>query len=173
MQFFALNYYTQSVQNCSRGAIGYTYSMKTLYRTLLIIVTALVGLVDALYLFAHRISGEPLSCGASGGCNIVAASPHSVIFGIPLSLLGVIFYFGIIILVAIRTLPVRAYLESFIPYKRALRVYVVAGLASSAYFTYLQAFVINAWCRYCVLSACTTLIIFILVMTWRDVDAKE
>lgn len=147
--------------------------MKRLYRILIIFVAALVGLVDALYLLAHRISGEPLSCGASGGCNIVAASPHSVLFGVPLSLLGVLFYFGIIVLVAMRTLPLRTYLEYIMPYKRALRVYASAGLASSLYFMYLQAYVIEAWCRYCILSAFTTVIIFIFVMTWRDVDANE
>lgn len=142
--------------------------MKTLYRTLTIQIAALVGLVDALYLFAHRISGEPLSCGASGGCNIVAASPHSVLFGIPLSLLGVIFYFGIIVLLFVRTHALRTYLEKVIPYHTALKIYATAGLLSSVYFTYLQAFVINAWCRYCLLSACTTLIIFIFVFTWRE-----
>ena len=147
--------------------------MNNLYRTLIIMLAALVGLVDALYLFAHRISGEPLSCGASGGCNIVAASPLSVVFGIPLSLLGVIFYFGIIVLLFVRTHALRAYLEKIIPYHTALKLYATAGLLSSAYFTYLQAFVINAWCRYCVLSAITTCIIFIFVVTWKKTDAEK
>jgi uncharacterized membrane protein len=146
--------------------------MNTLYRTLIIMIAALIGLVDALYLFAHRISGEPLSCGASGGCNIVAASPLSVVFGIPLSLLGIIFYFGIIVLLFVRTHALRAYLEKIIAYHNALKLYATAGLLSSAYFTYLQAFVINAWCRYCILSAITTCIIFIFVFTWKENEVR-
>jgi uncharacterized membrane protein len=142
--------------------------MSISYRVVIILVTALVGLVDALYLLAHRISGEPIACGLTGGCNIVAASPHSVIFGIPLSLLGVVFYFGIIVLVTLRTFPLRAWIDTHCSYVSLLKIYACIGLCSSIYFTYLQAFVIRAWCQYCILSAFTTLIIFMLVMMWRE-----
>ncbi len=142
--------------------------MKSIHRVAIIIGVALIGLVDALYLLAHRITGEPITCGLSGGCNVVAASPHSVVFGVPLSLLGVIFYFGIIILVGLRTSVMRKLVERVVTYTTALRLYACAGLISSAYFTYLQAFVIQAWCQYCILSAICTCIIFILIMTWRE-----
>jgi uncharacterized membrane protein len=126
-------------------------------------VTALIGLVDAMYLLSHRITGEPIACGLTGGCNIVAASPHSVIFGIPLSLLGVLFYFGIIVLIAIEFSSLKNFFERYIPIHSAQRAYAIIGLASSAYFTYLQHFIIRAWCQYCILSAFCTVIIFIII----------
>lgn len=147
--------------------------MKSTYRIALIISIALVGLVDALYLFSHHITGEPITCGLSGGCSAVAASPQSIVFGVPLSLVGVIFYFGVIALIALRTTSLRKYVEKYISYTTVLRIYASAGLISSVYFTYLQAFVIQAWCQYCILSAFCTALIFILMITWCEKVTQE
>ncbi|MBP9827306.1 hypothetical protein KBC99_02390, partial [Candidatus Saccharibacteria bacterium] len=38
------------------------------------------------------------------------------------------------------------------------------GLITSAYLTAIQAFIIKAWCQYCLLSALTTTLVFILSM---------
>jgi uncharacterized membrane protein len=40
----------------------------------------------------------------------------------------------------------------------------VGGLAFSAYLTYLEAFVIHAWCQWCVVSAALAVLVFILAL---------
>ena len=63
-----------------------------------IFILAILGLADALYLLSKSLMGDPLSCLILDGCNIVAASEYSRIFGIPLSAFGVAFYLATLIL---------------------------------------------------------------------------
>ncbi|MBI2037037.1 MAG: vitamin K epoxide reductase family protein [Candidatus Liptonbacteria bacterium] len=124
----------------------------------LILILALFGIVDSAYLLQHELSGAPLSCDIQNfsGCNIVASSPYSRIFDIPLAAFGVLFY-GVIFVLAALELAVFDRLL-----RRALQVISLVGILSSLYFTFIQVFVINALCIYCVISALIALLIFIL-----------
>ncbi len=112
------------------------------------------GLIDALYLYSKSITGSPLSCSLIKGCNIVAASSYSKVFGVPLSLFGVFFYIGVLGLVALSLYRPTPTL------RKLLFMVTIVGVLFSAYFTYLQAFVIQAFCQYCLISATTSLILF-------------
>lgn len=128
--------------------------------SLYIFLISLVGIADAGYLYYTRISGSSIFCVMTHGCDTVAQSPYSAILGIPLSLLGLLFYTCIAIL-------------SFVQYKHLANTYAeiienvllfltTSSVLSSIYFIYLQGWVINAWCIYCLLSACCSCIIFFL-----------
>src|SRR3989338_7721002 len=60
-----------------------------------IIILSLIGFTDAAFLLAKRISGAPIPCFITSGCDTVSKSPYSVLFGVPLSAWGVLFYLGI------------------------------------------------------------------------------
>jgi uncharacterized membrane protein len=97
----------------------------------------------------------------------VAASSYSTLFGIPLSAFGLLFYLSIFkIALHMRYQLLEkvglGMLRPFLP--QMLLVASTLGFICSAYFTYLQAFVINAWCMYCVISACLSTIIFIATL---------
>lgn len=113
-----------------------------------------VGLADAAFLYAKRVSGTPLVCDILEGCNIVANSPYSAIFGVPLSLLGVLFFAVLVCLVALL----------FSPLEKRVRVFLLAwssvGVLFSLYFLCVQAFLIGAWCIYCLISAAVTFFMF-------------
>lgn len=107
----------------------------------------LLGLADSLYLLLERASGSPVRCGPfGGGCNVVATSPYAVIYGVPVALLGALFY---------ACLAVGALVLHRRPSDRLALAGVAltaVGFAASMYFDYLQLFVIVAYCIYCQLS---------------------
>lgn len=110
------------------------------------LMLSIVGFADAVYLAIKTMVGSPITCYAFNGCDTVAQSKYSLLFGVPLSLLGALFYATTIILITY-------YLQRRT--KRGLQnvVYVaIFGGLFSLYLFALQAFVIKAWCFYCVIS---------------------
>lgn len=124
-------------------------------------VVALAGVFLSLYmlLFAFGLIGE-LACGA-GACDRVQNSPWAVFLGIPVPLWGLGGYatmFGLAI----------AGLQPALLGDRRIAVGLLAttgfAFGFSMYLTYLEAFVINAWCRWCVASAIMATILFLLAL---------
>jgi uncharacterized membrane protein len=135
----------------------------------LVIVLSFIGLADSIYLMKHEVDGTPLLCSITGlsGCNIVANSAYSYLFGIPLAELGIIFYCAMLVLACFE------YFFSHIHARRLLHLTAFAGILSSAYFMYAQVFLIKALCIYCVGSAVITLVLFILmVRTFFEKDEE-
>lgn len=126
-------------------------------------VFSLIGFIDATYLSAEHFLGLIPPCTLLQGCEQVTTSAYSVILGVPVALLGAIFYLAVMI-------GVLLYLQTQQEKIIASVVYASwAGLAAAVYFTYIQAFVIHAYCQYCLLSAVTSTLIFIVAqsMVWR------
>src|SRR5437773_12110407 len=128
-------------------------------RPVAIALLAFIGMVDALYLSIKRNAG-PIPCHVTHGCTDVLTSKYSVVAGIPLSWVGVAFY------VAIFSLAVFAILdERPEPAGTPLRViFYVSGVALiiSALLVGVQAFILKAFCEYCLLSAALVLTMFLL-----------
>lgn len=134
--------------------------MKHSFWVLAGIITLLcVGVIDALYLsYAHYMQ-DPLICGILEGCNAVAASPYSKIFGVPLAYLGVLYYLGMLKM---------AFWKHYVPALSAWghRLFVIGaytGAAASVVFAYIQYVLIGAFCIYCLLSAVITWVVAVLV----------
>ncbi|MCR4276021.1 MAG: vitamin K epoxide reductase family protein [Candidatus Parcubacteria bacterium] len=123
----------------------------------LILFFAFFGIADSAYLTQHELSGTPLLCniGNLSGCNVVASSQYSYIFGIPLAEFGILFYSVIFVLAALEIVLFDQLL------RRALQALSLVGLLASLYFTFVQIFLIGAFCIYCFASALSTLLIFI------------
>jgi uncharacterized membrane protein len=121
---------------------------------------ALVGLFDAIYLTTKHLAGGAVRCTLVAGCDEVLQSDYSSIGGFPLAALGALAYFAVFS---------RAILSAF-GYTR-LRVFlttlVALMFAASLWLLYLQAFVIRAFCQYCLLSAAVTTLLLIIVITGR------
>lgn len=124
-----------------------------------IAVLALVGLLVATYLSLYKlgiIGG--LTC-TVGSCEQVQMSPWASFLGIPVSLWGVGAY------VAILATAVLGLQPRFVADRRialALLAMSAVGVAFSGYLTYVEAFVIDMWCQWCVISAILITLIFIL-----------
>jgi uncharacterized membrane protein len=127
----------------------------------LMLALALVGICVAFYDAYQLYNGQALWCPPPiNGCNEVANSPYARIFGLPVGYYGVVYYlymFGLAALLA------------FDPFSRGLRFAAVAystlGTCFSIYFMYLQIAFIHAFCIYCLVSAVTTLLLFIAALS--------
>lgn len=120
-----------------------------------IILIALVGFSDATYVTVKHFQGVIPPC-AIGGCESVLTSSYSKILGIPVSLLGAIYYF-IIILSIFLHLDTKKEIFLKIPILMS-----VVGLIFSIYFMTVMVFVLKAICPYCIVSAITSTTIFII-----------
>ena len=128
-------------------------------RSVAIAVLAFIGMVDALYLSIKRNAG-PIPCHVTRGCTDVLTSRYSEIAGVPLSWFGLAFY------VVILSLAVFILFED--PRQPLDRlpgwIFYLAGaaLVVSALLVGIQAFILKAFCEYCLLSAALVLTIFLL-----------
>lgn len=122
-----------------------------------VIILAFFGLSDSVYIAQTEAANIPLLCNVNNlsGCNIVAASRYSHLFGIPLATYGVIF-FGILFVLAALELVI--YNRSL---RRLLQGISLIGFMVSLYFTFVEIFVIRALCIYCLVSA--GIMLFVLV----------
>lgn len=113
---------------------------------------ALGGLADATYLTVAHLAGDDSVCGPSAGCAQVLGSAYAAIGEIPTAAFGVLAYF---------TVFACAVCAAF-GYHRArsvLNFTVAAMLLATLWFLYLQAFVLHAFCPFCLLSAALTFLL--------------
>jgi vitamin-K-epoxide reductase (warfarin-sensitive) len=120
---------------------------KNAYAFLLFFIAA--GLLVSLYALKQHfapIGGGACNVNATFNCDIVNRGAYGAILGFPVAAIGVIGYvmMGILAMHFSRTKdPVIG---------KALLMMFAGGLAFSAYLTYLEAFVIGAWCLICLAS---------------------
>ena len=125
-----------------------------------IALLALVGLFVALYLWLHALGfGGAIKCGTSGGCETVQTSPWAVFLGLPVAFYGVVGYV-VVLVVALVALRPAALAQR--PWNVLLAGLATAGVLFTAYLTYLELFVIQAICRWCVASAIIITLIWIV-----------
>jgi len=125
------------------------------YLFVAVALLSLIGLADAIYLTVQKMTGGIVQCGLSN-CEDVLNSRFATIAGIPLAAFGALAYF---IVFSLATLTAFGNERT-----RGPIFYVVAlMLAFSIWLFYLQAFVLHAFCQFCLLSGGITLLISILV----------
>jgi uncharacterized membrane protein len=125
------------------------------FRTILYTVAAIVslaGLADAAYLSVQALTGETLSCGGSPDCFRVLGSSYAKVGGVPVALLGALAYF---IVFALATFAAFGYARA-----RIFLIPIVGAMfLATLWFLYVQAFVLHAYCRYCLFSAAITFLL--------------
>ena len=137
------------------------------------LLLTLIGIGVAIYLtIAHYDTHVSLVCAAKGAvnCEKVTTSPQSRVFGIPVALLGLAYYVGM--------LPwhLPAAWRSADPRIRIGRLaYCASGIVFVFYLVYAEAMIIKAICLWCTVIHATTLIIFMLTVfaTALSVPASE
>lgn len=140
-----------------RPATRWPRSSPTIYWTLAVI--ALLGLADATYLTVAHLAGDDAVCGSALGCSIVLGSTYAAVRGIPTAAFGAIAYFSVFSL---------AILAAFNYARMRALLMVVVGLmfAASLYFLYVQAFVLHAFCPFCLFSAALTFLLAGLLLAF-------
>ncbi|HEU4885319.1 MAG TPA: vitamin K epoxide reductase family protein [Longimicrobium sp.] len=124
-----------------------------------IALLALAGLTISIYLTMYKVGLLGMIQCTIGSCEKVQTSRWSYFLGLPVSAWGLGAYITILVIAVLGVQP-RFARERWV----ALALFGLAavGVAFSAYLTYLEAFVIHAWCQWCVLSAILITLIFLL-----------
>jgi uncharacterized membrane protein len=124
-----------------------------------IAVLALVGLMLSAYLSMYKLGYLGAIQCTLGGCEKVQNSQYSYFLGQPVAVWGLGAYVTLLALAVLGIQP-RFQRERWV----ALGLFGVSavGVLFSGYLTYLEAFVIHAWCQWCVISAILVALIFLL-----------
>jgi uncharacterized membrane protein len=121
-----------------------------------ITVICVLGLGIASYLtYVHYANLKPL-CFAHGGCETVQTSRYAHFVGVPVPVLGLLGYIGILLSLLIPGDLGRA----------ATALLALFGFGFSMYLTWLELFRIKAICQWCVGSA-TLMTILAVLSVWR------
>ena len=122
------------------------------------IAIAVLGLAVTIYLTVVHYAGIKVICSSKGNpCEAVQTSVYSKVLGIPVALLGLIGYLGIL----------GALLAPDTDYSRiAALALTLFGFGFSAYLTYREVFTLKEICEWCVSSAIMLTILF-LAAAWR------
>lgn len=121
------------------------------------LVLAMVGFGIDFILFYNKVSHTSTACPLGGSCDFVNNSVFSEMFGIPVSVFGLLAFafFWIVSWIA---------WHKKVDEKQALKALtIVSGLSllGIAYFVYLMVFVLGAICTWCIFSHLVMLTIFI------------
>jgi uncharacterized membrane protein len=107
------------------------------------VLAVLGALISAYLTWTHFAGLTPVCSGSGEGCETVQSSRYASILGMPVALLGLIAYGGLIFS-AVLWREAGLYLGFLIS---------LVGTLFSAYLTYLEIFVIGALCQWCLASA--------------------
>jgi uncharacterized membrane protein len=126
-------------------------------------LVALAGVAVAGYLTYVHYQPDALICTSGGGCETVQDSSYAELAGVPVALLGLLAWIAVLLLVAwdselARTLS-------------AAIALVAAGFA--VYLIVLQAFVIDAWCIWCLVNDLVIVPLLAVTTVWRAWSLRE
>src|ERR1051325_6325120 len=121
-------------------------------------VIALFGLADGIYLTVEHVTGRTAECIASSGCQDVLSSKYAVIGPVPVAALGALAYFT-----AFSVALLAAF--GFARCRSLFALLVGIMFAITLWFLYLQAFVLHAFCDYCLFSAGVTTVLTGIAIT--------
>ncbi|HEX5850677.1 MAG TPA: vitamin K epoxide reductase family protein [Rubrobacter sp.] len=109
-----------------------------------LLALAVVGVLISAYLtWTHFAGLTPVCTGSGEGCQTVQSSRYASLLGIPVAVLGLVAYGGLVFSVA-----VWAEIGIFLSFLISL-----VGTLFSVYLTYLEVFIIGALCQWCLASA--------------------
>lgn len=122
-------------------------------RAVILLLLSFLGLVDTLYLGIKR--GTPIPCSITTGCEEVLNSRFSAVGPIPISWFGFAFYLAVFSAAAFAV---------FSDDDRLLKLVfwpALAGFLISLGLVGVQAFILKAYCQYCLVSAALTTLILV------------
>ncbi len=143
---------------------------------LIIATIAALGVIENAYLTLMKLTGGTAVCPTSG-CTEVLNSPYANVWGLPLTLFGLLAYGSILALAVapfaanpVTQKSLRSNVENWTWF--LLFLLATSMLIFSSYLMYLLFFQIQAVCVYCIASALFCFSIFVLTLVghrWDDI----
>lgn len=140
-------------------------------------IISAVGIFDSLYLINEHYTNTGACVGQSKSflgitvdCGSVITSNYSEFLGLPVAFYGFLYYVTTFLLTYFKinlNELFKAKKINFTTNKLILAI-VTTGLIFSLYFVYLQLIIIELICTYCMVSAATTTVLFVLAVVARN-----
>jgi uncharacterized membrane protein len=123
--------------------------MTPLARHLLLVIAVLAvsgTVVSSVSLHHHYGTSKTSYCelGESFNCDIVNRSTYSAIFGVPVALIGIVGYLALLL--------VATFYRNHADTPAILMTSSATGMGFALYLTYIEGFVLAAWCILCLTS---------------------
>ena len=131
---------------------------------------SLPGIGASAYLTYSHYVDQPTVCAGIGSCEYVQTSEYSEVAGVPVALMGLAYFIGIALLASARLLRVAPAIEWAAPAAFAM---AIGGTAFVAYLTFVELFVIDAICPWCVAVAVMTVVSLLLAIWARAAEQVE
>jgi uncharacterized membrane protein len=132
-------------------------------KRMLVALVALAGVFVASYLALYKLGYIGTLACAVGSCEKVQTSKWATFLGFPVGAWGVGYYVAVLGIAIAGLTPRFADSRAL---SRLLLGITAFGLLFSLWLTYLELFVIDAICQWCVISAILATILFVL--SWLD-----
>ena len=126
---------------------------------------ALGGLADAIYLTVQALTGQTLSCGGSPDCSRVLGSDYARVGGMPIAGFGTIAYYFAF---SCATFAACGSRRAEWLFSRTVTVMFLVTL----WLLSVQAFLLHAFCRYCLFSAAATFLLTGLVLALPEASKR-
>ncbi len=120
-------------------------------KRIFLLILSIAGFFDASYLTILHYKNIIPPCTIAKGCETVLTSQFSTILGIPISLIGSVFFLILIILL-------------LLGFFRYFKILILLGVLISVNLFFIQAFILHAFCQYCLLSEVIILSIFVITL---------
>lgn len=138
----------------------------------ILLLLSVLGLIDASYLTYEHFNNIIPPCSVNrflpyfSDCGLVLRSSYSVIFGIPVALIGLIHYFILTLAIGLAVTTNKKHWWFWVFFQ------TTAGAFMSIYFMSVQFFIIKSFCIYCTASAFISLLLFFLSYFSLDYERK-
>lgn len=130
-------------------------------RKSLLLALSLLGVFISTYLWwVYTSPTHALVC-LGTGCDAVRASRYAIMWNLPLPIYGVAMYAVLVLLIFAEQLMASQLARKI---RHLFAALAAAGFCFSLYLTWLEGFVIHAWCAWCLASAITITFIFSLTV---------
>lgn len=120
-------------------------------------VISVGGLAEATYLTVLSLTGQTAVCGGSADCFKVLGSGYAKIAGVPIALFGALAYFSAF---SLATFAAFGYARA----RTFFSLIVWAMFAFTLWLLFAQAFLLHAYCQYCLLSAALVFLLAAIVV---------
>jgi uncharacterized membrane protein len=161
LMLLALVYALVRIWTARQGLFQLSQPLATAANSPLIPLLAVLGLGVAGYMAYVEITHVAAVCGPVGECNVVQTSQYAQIAGIPVAVLGLVFYLATLVLWAVQRSGAGRWAR---PAALVLLGASLFGVVFSIYLTVLELFVIHAVCMWCLSSALITTLIMVVVV---------
>lgn len=130
------------------------------YKYQILLALSIIAFLTSIMLSFH--TAEQVFCGINSGCDIVKNSPYNYTLGIQNSYYGVAI-FGILSILLYMQIRKHSHVK-----KQLINISIILGSLVVFYFLYVQAFILHAYCKYCLIVDTAMVIALILTLfSWR------